>query len=251
MAEKFMFKLLTGENPDEQYAAINPHNGLTFYLLGNGKGYLGDLPLFDGAQGTQLIQELTLDMDMGTAAAQIPSAAAIINFVNNQLEYRMGGKFLRIVGSHVLTQEDIDGGTMQIPEGCVAGCPGLLFTADADSDDTNANETYIFISLAEYLTSVNTFGNTNSITLTTSETNEVTADLNVAEGEGSIIVNEHGVSINKTNTETGINETAPDAQKLVDEATLVSYINDQVLTAVDTAINEFLNTSNLVTYSQE
>lgn len=251
MAERFKFKLFTGTKPDDQYAATNPHDALTFYLLSNGKGYLGDVLLFDGAQSASLIQTLATDMDMTAAASQIPSAAAVLNFVNSQLEYRMGGKFLCIVGSHTLTQADIDGGKMNIPDGCTAGCPGLLFTADSDSDDTNANESYYFISLKEYLSSVNTFKSTNSINMTTSPTNEVTADLKIADGEGSILVGEGGLSLNKVDATSGINEATPDAQKLVDEASLVSYVNNSVLKQVNDAITEFLEKSNLVTYSKE
>lgn len=47
----FNFKLLTGANPAAQYAAIGTKDPLTFYLLNNGIGYLGDTALFGG--GTQ------------------------------------------------------------------------------------------------------------------------------------------------------------------------------------------------------
>ena len=48
MANKFQFKLLTGSDPNAQYAAIPVHDAYTFYLLNNGVGYLGDVPLFGG-----------------------------------------------------------------------------------------------------------------------------------------------------------------------------------------------------------
>ena len=46
MANKFQFKLLTSSNPQAQYDAITTKDAYTFYLLGNGTGYLGDVPLF-------------------------------------------------------------------------------------------------------------------------------------------------------------------------------------------------------------
>lgn len=44
----FMFKILNGADPNAQYAAITTPDPLTFYLLGNGVGYLGTTPLFGG-----------------------------------------------------------------------------------------------------------------------------------------------------------------------------------------------------------
>lgn len=61
VSKKFKFKLLTGSDPQAQYAAIGVHDALTFYLLGNGIGYLGDTPLFGGsAQNTVVINGGTL-----------------------------------------------------------------------------------------------------------------------------------------------------------------------------------------------
>lgn len=54
MAEKFKFKLLTGTDPQAQYDAIAAKDALTFYLLGDGVGYLGEVPLF-GGKATQTI----------------------------------------------------------------------------------------------------------------------------------------------------------------------------------------------------
>lgn len=48
MENKFKFKLLTGTDPQAQYDAITTKDSLTFYLLGNGIGYLGETPLFGG-----------------------------------------------------------------------------------------------------------------------------------------------------------------------------------------------------------
>ena len=61
MAEKFKFKLLTGTDPQAQYDAITTKNPMTFYLLGDGVGYLGEVPLFGGgAQQTVVMTSGTL-----------------------------------------------------------------------------------------------------------------------------------------------------------------------------------------------
>lgn len=61
MATKFKFKLLTGSDPQAQYDAITSKDSLTFYLLGNGVGYLGTTPLFGGgAQNTVVMTSGTL-----------------------------------------------------------------------------------------------------------------------------------------------------------------------------------------------
>lgn len=46
--KRFQFKLLTSSDPQAQYSAIAAHDAYTFYLLGDGTGYLGDIPLFGG-----------------------------------------------------------------------------------------------------------------------------------------------------------------------------------------------------------
>lgn len=45
---KFNFQLFTGSDPDSQYSAVVTKDALTFYLLSNGKGYLGETQLFGG-----------------------------------------------------------------------------------------------------------------------------------------------------------------------------------------------------------
>ncbi len=47
-SDKFKFLLLTGNDPDSQYDAVVTKDPYTFYLLSNGKGYLGNTPLFGG-----------------------------------------------------------------------------------------------------------------------------------------------------------------------------------------------------------
>lgn len=46
---KFKFQLFTGSDPDSQYSAVATKDPLTFYLLNNGKGYLGTTQLFGGS----------------------------------------------------------------------------------------------------------------------------------------------------------------------------------------------------------
>lgn len=48
----FQFQLFTGSNPDTQYANVASKDALTFYLLSNGKGYLGSTLLFDSANSS-------------------------------------------------------------------------------------------------------------------------------------------------------------------------------------------------------
>ena len=51
MASKFRFQLLTGTDPDAQYGAITNYDPYCFYLLQNGKGYLGSTQLFGSGGG--------------------------------------------------------------------------------------------------------------------------------------------------------------------------------------------------------
>lgn len=298
MAEKFKFKLLTGTDPQAQYNAIEAKNALTFYLLGNGIGYLGDIPLFGGgAQQTVVMtsgvltepeagklyvlhsvvygeETLTgLYFYDGTTMSSY-SDELIATYINNILVTDMTAEgytgddktvattkaikdligtvlsdssivnaaFFRKVESHTLTADDLTNTAISLPEGAKEGDVGLLFTADTDGED--GEETYYFVSLVNYLTAVYTVKDTNSIKMTMAANNEITADLNVAETETSIVVDENGVSLKKTES---IDETAPATDKLVTEAALVDYIENSVLTAVNEAINEAL--ADVVTYT--
>lgn len=53
MANRFRFQLLTGTDPDAQYAAITTIDPYCFYLLNNGKGYLGSVMLFGSLDGLE------------------------------------------------------------------------------------------------------------------------------------------------------------------------------------------------------
>ena len=299
MSEKFKIRLLTGADPQAQYDAITTKDNLTFYLLNNGIGYLGDTPLFGGeAQNTIVMTSGTLEnpeagklyvLDNviyntetltglyfydGTTMNSY-SDELIANYLNNILVKDMTAEdytgdddtvattkaimdmiglklsdssivnaaFFRKVKSHTLTEEDLVNDAIQLPEGAKVGDVGLLFTADTDDED--GNEQYYFISLVSYLTATYTCENTNSIKMTMNpEGNVFTADLNVAETEASIIVDEKGVSLKKATT---IDEKAPSSDKLITEAVLVNYIQNSVLTAVNEAISEAL--ADVVTYT--
>lgn len=298
MADKFKFKLLTGTDPQAQYEAITQKDALTFYLLNNGEGYLGDIALFgggtqmtvvmtsgeltepeqgklyvlnnvtyagqtltglyfyDGAAMTSFSDELfatyisgilTKDMtgeDYTGDDNTVATTKAIMDLMNLKLSDSsiVNAAFFRKVTSHTLTADDLVNDAIQLPDGAKEGDVGLLFTAD--TDDAEGNEQYFFISLVDYLTSVYSVRNTNSIKMSMSDSNEITADLNVAETEKSIVVNEKGVSLNKA---TAIDEEAPSADKLITEAVLVDYIQNSVLTAVNEAITEAL--ADVVTYT--
>ena len=299
MADKFKFKLLTGTDPQAQYNAITTKDPLTFYLLGDGVGYLGEVPLFGGgAQQVVVMNAGTLTdpetgklyvLDTVTYGAETLtglylydgttmssySDELIATYINNILVTDMTAEgytgddktvattkaikdligtvlsdssivnaaFFRKVESHTLTADDLTNTAISLPDGAKEGDVGLLFTAD--TDDADGNEQFYFVSLVSYLTATYTSSNTNSIKMTLNpEGNIFTADLNVAATETSIVVNENGVSLNKTEA---INEETPAIDKLVTEAALVNYIENSVLTAVNEAINEAL--ADVVTYT--
>lgn len=249
---RFQFKLLTGTDPDSQYSAINPKDDMTFYLLGNGKGYFGSVPLFDGQMGLSLIQSLNASMnstELAAAANQIPSVKAVVDLVNSQMESTLGGKYLRLVSSHTLTQEDIDGTTIQTSAGDKAGDSGLLFASD-DDKAVDGDETYQFVSLMKYLSSVNSFESTDSVSMTTGADNKVTADVKVDPAGFHIVVGKDGLSIKSTGSDD-IDQENPDSTKLVTESSLVKFITDSVLTQVNEAITEFLESNNFVSYTED
>lgn len=196
---------------------------------------------------------LTTDMSAEGYAGDdktVASTKAIMDLINVKLSDSsiVNAAFFRKVESHTVTEDDLTNTAIQFPEGTVAGDVGLLFTADTDGED--GEEQFYFISLTDYLTATYGVASTNSINMTMSANNEITADLNVAETEASIIVNENGVSLNKTNVindGSGENPVAPSADRLVTEEALVNYVQNSVLEAVYDAIEEAL--ADVVSYS--
>lgn len=253
---KFQFKLLTGDNPDSQYAAITTHDPLTFYLLGNGKGYLGDTPLF-GDSAIEIIQALS--SSTGTNS-NVPSSKAVMNYVEDQIDTKLGGKFLRLVGSHTLTAEDIANENIICEEGCAAGDPGLMFLSDNDNTDNNGGEKYYFVSLKAYLQTVHTFINSNAINMTVDSSNQVKSSLNLApDNNGIVFVDTNGIHVRNTynkeigkdytdeNRTTVFDPAATASNTLVTEATLIKY----VASAVAAEVQSQLDVAGVVTYTQE
>lgn len=253
MAERFRFKLLTGVNPDQQYADIGTttegYNSYTFYLLKNGKGYLGSQKLFDASESIELIQSITGDGTETDAA----STKAIVDYVKGYVEDALdtvnviSSKFFRKVVSHTLTQDDIDNDAISKPAGVAVGDVGLLFTADTDETD-DGDEAFYFVSLKNYLSTVYTFGNSNSITMSVGEDNQVTASLKIKQQEGFVNplkVDNGGVYVETVET---VNDENP-GNGLVTEKALTDYIENQVVTAVEKAMKDTFGDA--VTWSED
>lgn len=221
--------------------------GLYFYNGTTLESYSDDLI------ATYIQSILTTDMSAENYAGDdntIASTKAIMSLINTKLSDSsiVNAAFFRKVESHTLTADDLTNTAIQLPADAKEGDVGLLFTADTDDED--GNEQYYFISLVSYLTSTYGSENSDSITMTLSADNKFKADLNVASTEDSIVINENGVSLKKTdviNDGDGTTGTAPTADRLVTEAALVDYIQNSVLTAVNEAITEAL--ADVVTYT--
>ena len=97
-----------------------------------------------------------------------------------------------------------------------------------DNNDSNGVSKY-FISLKNYLQTVHTFASTNSVKMSVSNSNEVTADINIASTEKSILVDENGVKLNKS---TGITESTASEEKLVTEKNVVDYVKTAIADAL-------------------
>ena len=208
--------------------------------------------------------DASLDADFEGADDELMTSAAVATLIDAVLSETsiIQSAFFRTVELHTLTAQEITDGVIHIGVGDQAGDTGLLFTRDNDMTDDasgDADQEQFFINLKQYIT-IYTVGNTNSIhmSLDQNDNNKITADLNVKTGENSIIVDSNGVSLNKTNSindgdgttdpETGAVNTQASADKLVTEADLVSYIQNQVMTAVNDAITAAL--ANVVTWAE-
>lgn len=248
MASNFKFKILTGADPQAQYDAIATKDALTFYLLNTGIGYLGETKLFDATDDFPLVTDLLAEGYVGDDETYA-STKAIVDYVTskvNDTAEMLTVSFFRKVVSHTLTEEDLANDAISVPENCVAGDVGLLFTSDTDAED--GGETYYFISLMDYLQHVHSFESTSSIEMVVAEDNTVTANLKIKADEESIKVDEEngGVYIEKAtviNDGDGTDEggEAPSAVKLVTEEALVNYIVNSVLPAIDSSIQEALS----------
>lgn len=176
----------------------------------------------------------------------IASTKAIMDLINAKLSDSsiVNAAFFRKVESHTLTADDLTNSSIQLPSGAKEGDVGLLFTADTDAE--NGGESYYFISLVSYLTSVYDVENSNSINMSMNSDNKIKAELNIKSTETSLKVDETngGVYLEKATT---VNDSTPSTDKLITEAVLVDYVQNAVLPAVTEAINEAL--ADVVTYT--
>lgn len=176
----------------------------------------------------------------------IASTKAIMDLINAKLSDSsiVNAAFFRKVESHTLTADDLTNSAIQLPSGAKEGDVGLLFTADTDAND--GGESYYFISLVSYLTSVYDVENSDSISMSMSADNKIKAELNIKSTETSLKVDETngGVYLEKATT---VNDSTPSTDKLITEAVLVDYVQNAVLPAVTEAINEAL--ADVVTYT--
>lgn len=176
----------------------------------------------------------------------IASTKAIMDLINAKLSDSsiVNAAFFRKVESHTLTADDLTNSSIQLPSGAKEGDVGLLFTADTDAED--GGESYYFISLVSYLTSVYDVENSNSINMSMNSDNKIKAELNIKSTETSLKVDEtnDGVYLEKATT---VNDSTPSTDKLITEAVLVDYVQNAVLPAVTEAINEAL--ADVVTYT--
>jgi hypothetical protein len=193
---------------------------------------------------TNMLDGFTPDNDT------IATTKALYDYVQSKLTGSgiVSAAFFRAVTGHTITQAEYDAAQSD-PDSPYAGHPvgdvGLLFTAD--TDDAAGGETYYYVSLANY---AGVYGatDTNSIHMTLNpETNTFAASLNIKAGEASILADENGVYLNKTTS--SVNDALPSDAKLVSEAAVVNYFQNQVMTAVESAITNALR--DVVTYTVE
>ena len=232
MANRFQFKLLTSADPQAQYDAITTKDSMTFYLLKNGVGYLGTTKLFDASADNDTLVTDMLGENYTGDDTSIASTKAIVDYVAAKVSNISGvltTAFFRKVESHTITTEDLTNSSITLPEGTVEGDIGLLFTADTDGND--GGEKYYFISLKNYLNTVYSSENTNSINMEITPDNKIKANLKIKSDEISLKVDEKngGVYIEKATT---VNENAPSAAKLITEDVLVNYIKSVMANAV-------------------
>jgi hypothetical protein len=244
MASKFKFRILNGEDPEMQYDTISVKDDLTFYLLSNGIGYLGNTKLFD-ATNVEIDKLVTNMLEEGYTGDDetVASTKAVIDYVVDYVNEAtiLTTKFFRDVKSHTIIAEDLTNPAIVMPPTVKVDDVGLLFTADIDSE--TGNETYFFIPLTDYLQNLYMFESTNSIELTCDENNLVKANLKINKDEKSIKVSETGIQLEKTSEINDGDKSKryklkPSADKLITEEALVKYIFDVVMPIVNNAIED-------------
>ena len=239
---KFKFQLFTSSNPDAQYSALTTKDAKTFYLLSNGKGYLGTQKLFDATETISPITDINAE-GYTPSDTDLASTKAIVDYISSQINNLnvLSSNFMNNVTSYTLTDTDIsDTEHWSIPDGTESGAIGLKFTLDDQNETTDAM--YIFIPLTDYINSVYTFANTNhSVLLNTDDNNNVSAELNVDSNESSIKIDEttKQVSLAKTSSAESIDLTSPSNDNLITESVMVNFIS------------QYLDSIGVVTYTED
>lgn len=228
---RFKFKILNSADPDAEYTSISTKDPMCFYLLANGKGYLGTQTLF---KWTQPVASM-LTAGYTGALDEIASTKAIMDYVADAVTNGTQTKFFRNVVSHVITSAQIaDTVHYSCPVGTQDGEKGLLFTADNDA--TDGGEFYYFVSLETYLNQAYVGSNGATVNVTVVDGTGANAGAKVIGAEVVVDSNEHsleaGASGMKLVKTTTINESSPSANKLVTESDLVSFMNAKLADVV-------------------
>ncbi len=257
---KFKFQLLTGRDPQGQYEEISTKDPMTFYLLRNGIGYLGNICLFNATLDsagskpviTQIVQEEATNDTIATSKAIADYVAQQIQNIN--FADAMTAKFFRNVETCILTTEMMNSSSLySIPSGSNVGDVGLLFTADTDDGTDEANEHYYFVSLVEYLDTMIEFIDTPTIAWTNTKSggnSKMKANL-IYDDTYMKIVNEIGLSLKTTND---INANGSYQDKLATDRAVIDYIDTvirprlEVLEAANTEHTTVINniTNNII-----
>ncbi len=247
----FCFEILNGRDPQDQYNSIEKKDPMTFYLLSNGVGYLGEICLFDatidGSGSKSVVTEITTD---NSTDANLASVKAIVDYVTERVSNLtfsdvLTTKFFRNVESCVLNAALMGNPNVSVPSGCNVGDVGLLFTADVDGED-NDNEKYYFVSLVEYLNNMIEFVDTPNITFTLTKQNGTTKVTPVLNYDNIYMgSDQYGLLLKATNTIEG---TAK--QLLVTDEAVIDYIAEVIiprLEALETSTTEHTTVINNIT----
>ena len=224
---QFKFKLFTGADPDAQYTAVAVKDAYTFYLLKNGKGYLGELALFgDAAIG---VDDMITNLNVGdytTETNKVATAKAVVDYVTAKVSDLdvLNASFFRNVQSYTVKTADLTDPNYSLPEGTAANDVGMLFTADTDG--VAGGETYYFIPLGSYIGNFESVLDTDTIDMDLTS-GVVSANVKVKAGEASILTT-GGLSILKAAT---VNSETPSTDKLVTESAVVAFVNAAIAAA--------------------
>ena len=140
MANKFQFKLLTSADPQAQYDALTVKDAYTFYLLGNGVGYLGEVPLFGGdAEKFNLITStgvLTLEADKLYVVA-VDGVTVDGNVISQGVYYSADGTTIENITYKTIAQYIADKAIKNMTADGYAGDNDTIATTKAIVDYVN------------------------------------------------------------------------------------------------------------------